>query len=104
MVPVKLTISTIEHIVKLASLRDANPLAPDENVELFDSMDCLDIDELSELYAIVVVGSLDNAQEFLGAKEEARTRGYHSLDLLWNNESLGSSLARGCELLGFKTI
>lgn len=90
--------------MKLACLREASPLTPDENIELFDLMDCLDIDELSELYAIVMVGSLGSPCEFRRFKENARARGFHSLDLLWNNESLGSSLARGCEILGFKTI
>jgi hypothetical protein len=90
--------------MKIALLREARPLTHDENVELFDSIDVLDVDELSELYAIVMVGLLGNPQGFGKFEEYARAKGFQSFDTLWNNESLGSAMERGCELLGLKTI
>ncbi|NOT12455.1 MAG: hypothetical protein HOP23_11585 [Methylococcaceae bacterium] len=100
----KLTLSAIKHTMKIALLREARPLAHNENVELFDSIDYLDIEELSELYAIVMVGLLESPQEFGSFKKYAREKGFQSVDTLWNNESLGSAMERGCELLELKTI
>jgi hypothetical protein len=79
-------------------------LSPKEGVELFDSIDCLDIDELSELYAIAMVGLSGNAQELERVKEEASAASFHMVGMVWNNQRLGSALQRGCDLLGINTI
>ncbi len=100
----KLTLSAVKHTMKIALLREVRPLAHDENVELFDSIDCLDIEELGELYAIVMVGLLESPQEFGSFEKYAKEKGFQSVDTLWDNESLGSAMERGCELLGLKTI
>lgn len=97
--PTNLTFSTIEHIAEQALLRETKPLTREENIELFDSIDCLDINELSELYAITMIGLKGNVSDFERLIDEAKSMGFQVVDTLWRNEKLGSALKIGCELL-----
>jgi len=95
----KVTIGTIEHIKQLAMLRQEGVLTEEGRVELFDSLDCLDLDELSELYAIACVGKSGSVELYGAAVDESNGRGVGAAEYLFGLGDLGASLAAGTALL-----
>lgn len=59
----KITQGTIEYIRQLAISRQTGELSSEDNTELFDAIDCLNLDEMSELYAIVRTGASHYGEE-----------------------------------------
>lgn len=95
----RITLGTIKHIRKLATLRQDGGLSEAGNVELFDSMDCLDQGELGELYAVACVGRSGNIGLFGEAVDEARDLGANTAEYLFSLDNLGMYLASGMALL-----
>jgi hypothetical protein len=91
----KITLGTIEHIKQLAISREDNRLSEEDTVELFDSIDCLDPDELSELYAIIRVGQSQVVEQFDAAVVDARGRGVDVSEHIFGLRELGTLLAAG---------
>jgi len=95
----KITFGTIEHIRQLAISRQGGGLSEAGNVELFDSIDCLDQDELAELYAVALVGQSGKVGLFGAAVDDARGRGYSAAEYLFGLADLGTYLVAGTALL-----
>ena len=91
----KITIGTVEHIKQLAISRQNGRLAKADCAELFDSIDCLDLDELSELYAIARVGELQSLEQYDVAFAEAKGRGFTIVEHLFGLSELGKYLISG---------
>jgi hypothetical protein len=96
----KITIDTIEHIKNLALTRENEELSHDDNIELFDSIDCLDLEELSDLYAIAHIGYGSSANEFKILVAKAKKLGFDLTDELLGLVDLGSALKRGAYAIG----
>lgn len=95
----RITVGTIEHIRDLALSRQDGGLSEAGNVELFDSIDCLDQDELGELYAVVCVGQSGKIGVFGEAVGDARVLGASAEEYLFGLGNLGTYLAAGAALL-----
>ncbi len=90
-----ITAGTIEHIAQLAAFREQGRLSEAARVELFDSIDCLNLDELSELYGIVEVGRWRTVTRYHAAVAEAKVRGFDTAEYLFDLGNLGTYLASG---------
>lgn len=95
----QLTGGTLKHIEQLALLREAKALPHEDNVELYDSIDCLNMEELSELYAVVTAGIELDVSAFPQYINDAKSKGFSVVGELFNMGKLGSHLKRGAELL-----
>ncbi len=91
----KITVGTIEHITQLAIFRAAGRLSEADTVELFDSIDCLDLDELSELYGIAHVGRWLVVDQYEAAVADAKVSGFGAVGYLFGLGDLGMHLTAG---------
>jgi len=66
-----------------------------DRIELFDSIDSMDMEELSCLYALVHLGLETRDLKYNELVQEANSRGFVVVDELLELKSLGSSLRRG---------
>ena len=95
----KFTDGTITHIAQLASDREIKELSEENRIELFDSIDCLDMEELSELYAIVQVGKSNNPSDFQKQIIEGKEKGFQIAEEIFSLNNLGHLLKVGTKLL-----
>jgi hypothetical protein len=91
----KLTKGTVEHIRVLAILREKEGLSRDDSIELFDSIDCMDMEELSLFYALVHFGMKKNESDFDFLVSKAKKKGFSVVEELFDNKDLGSYLREG---------
>ena len=91
----KITQGALEHITQLAISRQAGELSSAEYVELFDSIDCLDYDELSELYKIVGIG----AERYGADIPDISVKEKSAVEQLFSVEKLGAYLIAGADVL-----
>lgn len=91
----KLTVGTIEHITQLAAFRQEGRLSESDHVELFDAIDCLDSDELSELFGIAQVGNYQAVEQYSATVADAKRRGTGTAEYLFGLRELGTHLAAG---------
>ncbi len=91
----KITLGTIAHIKQLAVSREDGGLSDTERVELFDSIDCLDSDELSELYAIVKVGQCRAVAQYAAEVAKDRGREAGAAEHIFGLRELGTFLIAG---------
>ena len=91
----KISEGTILHIISLALKREENKISHDENVELYDSIDCLSMDELLELYMYIESGKPENRLSETELSEYAKSKGFTLSGAIFNNLQLGSLLSNG---------
>jgi hypothetical protein len=100
----KLAQATIEHIQYLAKLREQEKLLPNDKVELFDSIDAMDMEELSGFYALTFIGLGHNKNEYQLLVLEAKQKGFGVVDELFELSNLGTALQQGVRSIDINSI
>jgi len=91
--------SELAYIAQLASHRNPGFPADSDDIELFDSIDSLGFDELSELYAVVVVGRTLDPSNYQGALAQGKSVGFDLVSVLIANSELGQNIIAGARAL-----
>ena len=98
-----ITTATIEHLIELGRSRELRKISPQETAELFDSIDCLDIEELAELYALLEIGKSERYESFVGLSFKARELGFSLVEVIFEQDRLGSLLSKGYAIFRAKS-
>ena len=93
-------LENVKYIADLALIREANTITNNQLVELFDSIDCLTLDELSILFAVFCVGKSGEIRKYNIYITQAVNLGVPLVDELFNNLQLGRLLTNGLKELG----
>jgi hypothetical protein len=96
----EIQIENVKYIADLALIREANSITHNQLVELFDSIDCLTLDELSILFAVFCVGKSGEVTKYSIYLTQALNLGFPLVDELFNNLQLGVLLTNGLKELG----
>jgi hypothetical protein len=96
----KIQIESVKHIAYLALIREAETITDNQLIELFDSIDCLTLDELSILFAVFSVGKSCEVTKYNIYLKQALNLGFPLVDKLFNDLHLGFLLTNGLKELG----
>ena len=96
----EIQLESVKYIADLALIREANSITHNQLVELFDSIDCLTLDELSVLFAVFCVGKSGEITKYSTYLKQALNLGFPLVDKLFNNLQLGILLTNGLKELG----
>lgn len=99
-----ITAGTIEHIIDLGKSREAGLLSSELRVELFDSIDCLDENELAELYALLEFAKAGKLESFSELVCKAKDIGFSLVEEVFEYNKLGSCLSKGWGIYCNKSI
>lgn len=99
-----ITTDTIEHVIVQGKAREVGELGHEARIELFDSIDCLDADELAELYAIIEIGKSGDPELFSELILKAKEIGFSLAEAIFKNNKLGSDLSKGYGIYCAKKI
>lgn len=89
----------LAYIARLASHRNPDLPTKSDDIELFDSIDSLGLEELSELYAVVVVGRTLDASKYQGALAQGKSVGFGLVSVLIADSELGQNIPAGAKAL-----
>ncbi len=86
-----------------AKRREQDELLHNDTIELFDSIDAMDMEELSSFYALTYIGLGHNKNEYQLLVLEAKQKGFGIVDELFSLSNLGSALQQGVRSIDIKS-
>jgi len=96
----EIQLENIKYIIQLAVIREEDRITDNQRIDLFDSIDCLNLDELSILFAVFSVGKSGEVKKYDIYLSQALNLGFPLVDELYNNSLLGVLLTSGLKELG----